>query len=44
MRKLLLAVMLVTPLLASACNTIAGLGKDVGAVGDAVSKTAEENK
>lgn len=44
MRKLLIAVMLVTPLLASACNTIAGLGKDVGAVGNAVSNTAEENK
>ena len=44
MRKLLLAVMLAAPLLASACNTIAGLGKDVGAVGDAVSKTAEDNK
>ncbi len=44
MRKLLLAVMLAAPLLAAGCNTIAGLGKDVGAVGDAVSKTAEENK
>ena len=44
MRKLLLAVMLAAPLLASACNTISGLGKDVGAVGTAVSKTAEENK
>jgi len=44
MRKLLIALMLVTPLLASACNTIAGLGKDVGAVGDAVSNTAEDNK
>jgi predicted small secreted protein len=44
MRKLLLAVALVAPLLASACNTIAGLGKDVGAVGDAVSDTAEKSK
>jgi predicted small secreted protein len=44
MRKLLIAVMLAAPLLASACNTIAGLGKDVGADGDVVAKTAEEAK
>jgi predicted small secreted protein len=44
MRKLLLAVMIAAPLLATACNTISGIGRDVGAVGDAVSKTAEENK
>ena len=44
MRKLLLAVMLAAPLMASACNTIAGFGKDVGAVGDAVSDTAEKTK
>ena len=37
-------VVLAAPLLASACNTIAGLGKDVGAVGDVVAKTAEEAK
>jgi len=44
MRKLLLAIMIAAPLMASACNTIAGVGRDVGAVGDAVSKTAEEAK
>jgi predicted small secreted protein len=44
MRKLLLAVVLAAPLLASACNTIAGLGKDVGIVGGAVEKTAEDAK
>jgi len=44
MRKLLIAVMLAAPLLVSACNTIAGLGKDVGAVGDVLAKTAEESK
>lgn len=44
MRKLFLAVIIAAPLLASACNTIAGLGKDVGAVGDAVAKTAEDTK
>lgn len=44
MRKLLIAVMLAAPLLASACNTIAGLGKDVTTVGDVVTKSAEETK
>ncbi|MCF8507184.1 MAG: entericidin, EcnA/B family [Hyphomonadaceae bacterium] len=44
MRKLFIAVILAAPLLASACNTIAGLGKDVGAVGDVVAKTAEDAK
>lgn len=44
MRKLLIAVMIAPLLLASACNTIAGLGKDVSAVGGAVSGTAEEAK
>ncbi len=44
MRKFLLALMIAAPLMASACNTIAGVGRDVGAVGDAVSKTAEEAK
>lgn len=44
MRKFMIAIAIVAPLLASACNTIAGIGKDVGAVGDAVSKTAEDTK
>lgn len=44
MRKLLLAIVIAAPLLVSACNTIAGLGKDVGAVGGAVEKTAEDAK
>jgi predicted small secreted protein len=44
MRKFLLAIVIAAPLLASACNTIAGLGKDVGAVGGAVEKTAEDAK
>lgn len=30
--------------LQAGCNTTAGVGKDVAAVGDAVSDTAEENK
>ena len=44
MRKLMIAIAIAAPLLASACNTIAGLGKDVGAVGDAVSDAAEKTK
>ena len=44
MRKLMIAIALVAPLLASACNTIAGIGKDVGAVGTVVSDTAEKTK
>jgi len=44
MRKLLLAVVLAAPLLASACNTIAGLGKDVQTVGDVMTDTAEKTK
>ncbi len=44
MRKLLLAVMIAAPLLASGCNTIAGLGKDVATVGTVMSDTAEDKK
>jgi predicted small secreted protein len=44
MRKLLLAVALAAPILLSACNTIAGLGKDVEAVGDAMTNSAEDAK
>ena len=44
MRKLLLAVMIAAPLMASACNTIAGLGKDVQTVGDVMTDSAEKTK
>jgi predicted small secreted protein len=44
MRKLILAVMLAAPILLSACNTISGLGKDVEAVGDAMTNSAEDAK
>ena len=44
MRQLILAVVAAAPLLLSACNTIAGLGKDVQAVGDAMTNTAEETR
>jgi len=44
MRKLFLALVLAAPLFASACNTIAGLGKDVRAVGDVMTDSAEKTK
>ena len=44
MRKLIMAALIAAPLLLAACNTISGLGKDVGAVGDAVSDSAEKSK
>ncbi len=44
MRKLLIALMVAAPLMASACNTIAGVGRDVGAVGGVMTKSAEEAK
>lgn len=28
----------------SACNTVSGIGKDVGAAGEAISDTADETK
>lgn len=44
MRKLILALVIAAPLLVAACNTIAGIGKDVGAVGGAVEDAAEDSK
>lgn len=44
MRNILLALMLAAPLLAAACNTIEGIGKDVQAAGKAVSDAAEDKK
>jgi predicted small secreted protein len=42
MRKALLFAVLAASLLAAGCNTIAGAGKDVSAVGHAVSDTAHD--
>ncbi len=44
MRKLMIAILVAAPLALSACNTIAGIGKDVGAVGGAVEDAAEKSK
>ena len=42
MRKLFLLSVLAACLAASACNTIAGAGKDVSATGHAVTDTAHD--
>jgi predicted small secreted protein len=42
MRKLLLLAVLAASLTATACNTIAGAGKDVSATGHAVTDTAHD--
>lgn len=44
MRKLMIAILLAAPLALSACNTVAGIGKDVEAVGGAVEDAAESSK
>lgn len=43
MKKLVL-IALTSMTILSACNTIAGAGKDVSAAGNAITKTAEEIK
>ncbi|HXQ12193.1 MAG TPA: entericidin A/B family lipoprotein [Caulobacteraceae bacterium] len=42
MRKLALLTVLALGLAVAACNTIAGAGKDVSAVGNAVTDTAHD--
>lgn len=44
MRKAAVLAIVALGLLVSACNTIAGAGRDVEAVGDAVASTAEDAK
>ena len=44
MRKVLTVAMLAGAVLVSACNTVAGAGKDVSSAGEAVSKTANDVK
>jgi predicted small secreted protein len=41
-RLLALAAALLAPLLLQACNTATGIGRDVGAAGDAISNTAQK--
>ncbi|MDB5474567.1 MAG: entericidin EcnA/B family protein [Phenylobacterium sp.] len=44
MRKLIVLAAAAAALLVAACNTVAGVGKDVQAAGRAVSTTAEDAK
>jgi predicted small secreted protein len=44
MRKIVTVTMLAGAVLLSACNTVAGAGKDVSSAGDAVTKTANDVK
>jgi predicted small secreted protein len=44
MRKLTLFLATAAALSLTACNTIGGIGKDVSAIGRAVTKTADEGK
>ena len=41
---LLLIAALALPLFLVGCNTVSGIGEDVEAAGDAIEKSAEENK
>ena len=44
MRKLILLAIIAAGLTASACNTVAGAGRDVSAAGAAVTDTAQDAK
>jgi entericidin B len=44
MRKLIILAVLAASLATSACNTVAGAGKDVSATGHAVTDTADDAK
>ena len=44
MRKFLTVAVLIGGLALAACNTVEGVGEDVSSAGDAVAKTADENK
>lgn len=44
MRKLIVLAVLAASLATTACNTVAGAGKDVSSAGHAVSDTAQDAK
>ncbi len=44
MRKILVLVVAAAAMAVSACNTVAGAGKDVSAAGHAVTNTADDAK
>ncbi len=44
MRKILILAVVAAAFATSACNTVAGVGKDVSAAGKAVTNTADDAK
>lgn len=44
MRKMMGMLVVAGALMVSACNTIEGIGKDVGSAGDTVANTAKDAK
>lgn len=42
MRKIVTLVLAASALIVAGCNTVAGIGRDVSAAGDAVAQTAED--
>lgn len=44
MKKIIALTLVAAALAVSACNTVAGVGRDVSAVGSAVASTAEDAK
>jgi len=44
MRKMIVLAAAAAALLVASCNTISGMGRDVSAAGQAVSKTADDAK
>ncbi|HVL43019.1 MULTISPECIES: entericidin A/B family lipoprotein [unclassified Brevundimonas] len=44
MKKIIALTLVAAALAVSACNTVAGAGRDVSAVGNAVATTAEDAK
>lgn len=44
MRKLIVLGAALSALVVASCNTVAGVGRDVRAAGDAVARTAEDAK
>jgi predicted small secreted protein len=44
MRKIIACAALAGALLASACNTVEGVGRDVSSAGDTVANAADDNK
>lgn len=44
MRKVLVLIVSAAALITAACNTVEGVGRDLGAAGDAVAEAARETR